>query len=340
MYEVIKLKDNKLELLDQRKLPEKKEYLIIETIDDLINAIKDLAIRGAPSLGVAAALGLKMLALKYKNLDKNSFLKLLETEASKLKRSRPTAYNLFYAIDRILKKAKTSINPQEAVIKESDAIYKENYEMDKKIAVIGSKLINDGDVVLTHCNTGKLATCGYLGTALGVIIKAFKDGKKFKVFATETRPLLQGARLTTFELCENGLNVTLIPDSAVAYIFEKFNVNKVFVGADRIARNGDTANKIGTYNIAIIAKRFGAEFHVVAPTTTIDINIENGSQIPIELRDRKEIEFFNGKRIVDKRADILNPAFDVTPNELITSIITEKGIVKKPFEENIIKLFK
>ncbi len=340
MYDVIKFEGSKIVILDQTKLPENKEYLVINKMEELVDAIKSLKIRGAPSLGVAAAFGLKMVALNNTDKSREEFLKILKEEAMKLKKSRPTAYNLFYVIDRILNKAEISENPQKTVIEEADKIFRENFEMDKRIAEIGSELINDGDVILTHCNTGKLATCGYLGTALGVIIEAYRKGKRFKVFATETRPLLQGARLTTFELCENGLNVTLIPDSAVAFVFKKYNVNKVFVGADRIARNGDTANKIGTYNIAIIAKHYNAKFYVVAPTTTIDINIKTGEEIPIEFRGREEMEFFNNKRIVDSRADILNPAFDVTPNELITAIITEKGIIEKPFEENIMKLFK
>ena len=340
MYEVISFENDRIKLLDQNALPESKNYIYIESVDELVKAIKELKIRGAPALGIAAAFGLKLVAIKNRDKDRDSFLKILEIEAKKIKESRPTAYNLFYAIDRILSKAKNASNPQEVVINEANEIYKENYEMDKRIAEIGSEVIEDGDVILTHCNTGKLATCGYLGTALGVIIEAYRKGKRFKVFATETRPLLQGARLTTFELCENNIKVTLIPDSAVGFIFKKYNVNKVFVGADRIARNGDTANKIGTYNIAIIAKHHNAKFYVVAPTTTIDINIKTGEEIPIEFRGREEIEFFNNKRIVDARADILNPAFDVTPNELITAIITEKGIIEKPFEENIMKLFK
>ncbi len=336
---VIELKEDYIELIDQTKLPEALEYLRCYDIECLAKAIKNLSIRGAPALGVAAAFGLALVAKKNIEKDSSEVLKELEKAGNILKSTRPTAVNLFWAIDRVLERAKKSRNPAKAAIEEASKVYEENREVDKKIALEGAKLIEDGDVIITHCNTGVLATAGYYGTALGVIIQAFKEGKSIKVFADETRPLLQGARLTSFELVYHKIPVYVIPDGASGFIMKKYGVTKAIVGADRIASNGDTANKIGTYNLAIVSKEHNVEFYVAAPLSTIDTNIKSGDEIPIEFRSREELKFFNGKRIVAEGADIINPAFDVTPNKYIDGIITEKGVLKKPYEESIRKAF-
>ncbi len=336
---VIELRDDYIELIDQTKLPEALEYLKCHDIECLAKAIKNLSIRGAPALGVAAAFGLALVAKKNIDKEYNEVLRELEKAGNILKSTRPTAVNLFWAVDRILKKAKKSNNPAKTAIEEANKIYEENKEVDRMIAIEGAKIIENGDIIITHCNTGILATAGYYGTALGVIIQAFKEGKDIKVFADETRPLLQGARLTSFELVYHKIPVYVIPDGASGFIMKKYGVTKAIVGADRIASNGDTANKIGTYNLAIVSKEHNVEFYVAAPLSTIDLKISSGEEIPIEFRSREEIEFFNGKRIVAEGADIINPAFDVTPNKYIDGIITEKGILRRPYEKSIKEAF-
>ena len=335
----IDLKDEKVVILDQTLLPTEVRYTECETVECVAEAIKRLSIRGAPAIGVAAAFALALTALKNVDKSREAIIKELEKAYNIIRSTRPTAVNLFWALDRVMKVARSSEKPCEAVVKEALRIYHEDIAMNKKLGYYGAELIGDGDVILTHCNAGALATAGY-GTALGVIRAAWEQGKKIKVFARETRPLLQGARLTAWELVEEGIPVTVICDSSAGLVMRKHGVTKVIVGADRIASNGDTANKIGTYSLAILAKEHRIPFYVAAPISTIDLNIKSGEEIPIEYRDEKEIVYFNNKRIVAEGAEVLNPAFDVTPAKYISAIITEKGLITPPYEENIKKVVK
>ncbi|RLG57809.1 MAG: S-methyl-5-thioribose-1-phosphate isomerase [Candidatus Hydrothermarchaeota archaeon] len=335
----IDLKDEKVVILDQTLLPNEVRYIECETIECIAHAIKRLSIRGAPAIGVAAAFALALTALKNVNKSREAIIKELEKAYDIIHSTRPTAVNLFWALDRVMKVARSSEKPCEAVVKEALRIYHEDIAMNKKLGYYGAELIEDGDVILTHCNAGALATAGY-GTALGVIRAAWEQGKRIKVIARETRPLLQGARLTAWELVEEGIPVTVICDSSAGLVMRKHGVTKVIVGADRIASNGDTANKIGTYSLAILAREHRIPFYVAAPTSTIDLNIKSGEEIPIEYRDEKEIIYFNNKRIVAEGAEVLNPAFDVTPAKYISAIITEKGLIAPPYEENIKKVVK
>ncbi len=335
----IDLKDEKVMILDQTLLPNEVRYIECETVECIAHAIKRLSIRGAPAIGVAAAFALALAALKNVDKSREDIIKELEKAYDVIHSTRPTAVNLFWALDRVMKVARSSEKPCEAAVKEALRIYHEDIAMNKKLGYYGAELIEDGDVILTHCNAGALATAGY-GTALGVIRAAWEQGKRIKVIARETRPLLQGARLTAWELVEEGIPVTVICDSSAGLVMRKHGVTKVIVGADRIASNGDTANKIGTYSLAILAKEHRIPFYVAAPTSTIDLNIKSGEEIPIEYRDEKEIIYFNNKRIVAEGAEILNPAFDVTPAKYISAIITEKGLITPPYEENIKKVVK
>lgn len=335
----IDLKDEKVVILDQTLLPNEVRYIECETVECIAHAIKRLSIRGAPAIGVAAAFALALTALKNVDKSREAIIKELEKAYDIIHSTRPTAVNLFWALDRVMKVARSSEKPCEAAVKEALRIYHEDIAMNKKLGYYGAELIEDGDVILTHCNAGALATAGY-GTALGVIRAAWEQGKRIKVIARETRPLLQGARLTAWELVEEGIPVTVICDSSAGLVMRKHGVTKVIVGADRIASNGDTANKIGTYSLAILAREHRIPFYVAAPTSTIDLNIKSGEEIPIEYRDEKEIIYFNNKRIVAEGAEILNPAFDVTPAKYISAIITEKGLITPPYEENINKVVK
>jgi len=335
----IDLKDEKVVILDQTLLPNEVRYIECETVECIAHAIKRLSIRGAPAIGVAAAFALALTALKNVDKSREAIIKELEKAYDIIHSTRPTAVNLFWALDRVMKVARSSEKPCEAAVKEALRIYHEDIAMNKKLGYYGAELIEDGDVILTHCNAGALATAGY-GTALGVIRAAWEQGKRIKVIARETRPLLQGARLTAWELVEEGIPVTVICDSSAGLVMRKHGVTKVIVGADRIASNGDTANKIGTYSLAILAREHRIPFYVAAPTSTIDLNIKSGEEIPIEYRDEKEIIYFNNKRIVAEGAEILNPAFDVTPAKYISAIITERGLITPPYEENIKKVVK
>ena len=335
----IDLKDEKVVILDQTLLPNEVKYIECEAVECIAHAIKRLSIRGAPAIGVAAAFALALTALKNVDKSREDIIKELEKAYDVIHSTRPTAVNLFWALDRVMKVARSSEKPCEAAVKEALRIYHEDIAMNKKLGYYGAELIEDGDVILTHCNAGALATAGY-GTALGVIRAAWEQGKRIKVIARETRPLLQGARLTAWELVEEGIPVTVICDSSAGLVMRKHGVTKVIVGADRIASNGDTANKIGTYPLAILAREHRIPFYVAAPTSTIDLNIKSGEEIPIEYRDEKEIIYFNNKRIVAEGAEILNPAFDVTPAKYISAIITERGLITPPYEENIKKVVK
>ncbi len=336
--ETIKFLGDRVLILDQTKIPEAEEYIECRDIDCIAQAIKRLSIRGAPALGVAGAFALALTAEKNRGKSREEILKELENTYRVIKATRPTAVNLQWALDRVMEKARRAEDVASAVVEEAKKIYKEDIDVNTKIAKYGAELLEDGDIVITHCNAGALA-CAGVGTALGVIIEAWRQGKKIKVFADETRPLLQGARLTAFELSREGIPVTVITDSMAGFVMRNKGVTKVIVGADRIASNGDTANKIGTYSLAVLAKEHGVPFYVAAPLSTIDLKAKSGEDIPIEFRSREEIEFFGGRRVVPEKAEVLNPAFDVTPAKYITGIITEKGVLRPPYEESIRKAF-
>ena len=323
---------NKVRILDQTKLPQKEVY--IETADYRVvaSAIKKLRVRGAPSIGVAGAYGIALGALAIEASSKAEFMKKLQRVSKVIASTRPTARNLFYAVERMEKVAQSGKSVAEIkakLVKEAIKINSVEAEATVKMSRFGAGLIKDGYTILTHCNAGPLATTGY-GTALGVIIRAHEQGKKVKVFADETRPLLQGARLTVWELQKAGIPVTLITDSMAGYFMSQGKIDCVIVGADRIAANGDTANKIGTYSVAVLAKENGVPFYVAAPTTTIDPSLKTGKEIPIEQRKAEEVTHIRGVCIVPD-CEVANPAFDVTPHKYIAALITERGIIREPF---------
>ncbi|MEO0095492.1 MAG: S-methyl-5-thioribose-1-phosphate isomerase [candidate division WOR-3 bacterium] len=319
---------NEIIILDQTRLPEKEMYLRLKTVKDVYRAIKTLQVRGAPLIGVTAAYGVVLAGYDNKI---NEVLKA----ADYLKSARPTAVNLTWAIERMKKKIE-QVRKNEILYKEllteAQRIENEDKESCKRIGQVGARLIKDGFKIMVHCNAGALATSG-IGTALGVLYTAKEMGKRFKVYSCETRPLLQGARLTTWELTKNGIETYTICDNMVATYMPEMDM--VIVGADRIVKNGDVANKIGTKGIAIIAHYYRVPFYVAAPISTFDLRLKSGNQIPIEFRDEDEVRVFNNKSIIAERAFVCNPAFDVTPHQLINGLITEKGIIKPPYMINI-----
>ncbi len=326
----IELRGKSVVLIDQTRLPEKLKFIKCNSVDAIARAIKTMQIRGAPALGVAAAMALAVTALRSQARDKAGLLRELERSAKKIGRTRPTAVNLFVGLDRALKvarKAKSIQEVCEAVVREAKRIADENVEANKRIGKHGASLIRDGNTILTHCNTGALACVDY-GTALGAIRAAWSQGKRIRVIATETRPRLQGARLTAWELKRAGIPVTVITDNMVGALMSQGAIDLVMVGADRIAANGDVVNKVGTYTLAVLAKEHGVPFYVVAPTPTIDLRVRTGSEVPIEHRDPREVIFVGRTRLVPKGVKVLNPAFDLTPARLVTAIVTERGIVR------------
>ncbi len=322
----IKFKDGKVIILDQKKLPHKETYLEINSPEELIKAIVELSIRGAPLLGLAGIYGLYLASLKSKNYSE------FEKYALEIKSARPTAVNLPKMVEEILKSLEIIKNSKDMkeiskiILNKARGLEEELKKESIAIAKNGAKLIEKNDAILTHCNTGSLAV-SELGTALGIIKYAHNEGKNIKVYFTETRPLLQGARLTSYELLKNKIPSTLIVDSAVGYLMKEKKVNKVIVGADRIAKNGDTANKIGTYQIAVLAHLHKIPFFVAAPKSTFDEYIESGREIPIEFRDPEEVKNISEIKIAPREIEALNPAFDITPGELISAFITEEGII-------------
>ncbi|MEM2739873.1 MAG: S-methyl-5-thioribose-1-phosphate isomerase [Candidatus Bathyarchaeia archaeon] len=334
------LKGESLYILDQSLLPSRMEYIECRSAEDVADCIARMRIRGAPAIGVAAAYGLALSIAGCQTEDLEELKRELEKAYRLLRGTRPTAYNLFWALDRVRNRILEACSVDEArriALSEAIRMEEEDIEANRRIGFYGEKLIEDGDRILTHCNAGALATAGW-GTALGVIRSAIAAGKSVKVYATETRPKLQGARLTAFELLSEGIPVTLITDGMVGFIMSRGYIDKVIVGADRIALNGDTANKIGTYTIAVLARRHNIPFYIAAPTSTIDPGIRSGDGIPIEYRSQDEVLEISGVRIAPDGVEALNPAFDITPGELITAIITEKGIVRPPYIENIPKI--
>ncbi len=332
----IEWKNDQVILLDQRVLPEKEVYRTYRDYTDLATAIREMVVRGAPAIGVTAAMGIALGALWVK--DKN-FDREVERIFGVFAKTRPTAINLFWALDRMrriyIENRSKGIDAVKKLLKqEAQKIYEEDIATNRHLGRLGAKLLKNGSRVLTTCNAGALATAGY-GTALGVI-RAMKDaGKQVEVFVNETRPFLQGARLTAWELKKDKIPVTLLTDNMIGYLMQRAKLDAVIVGADRVAANGDVANKIGTYTIAVLAHRHHVPFYVAAPTSTVDLKCASGSGIPIEERDGKEITHFLGHPIAPRGINVLNPAFDITEQELISAIITEKGVITPPYARNI-----
>jgi methylthioribose-1-phosphate isomerase len=333
---------DRLKIIDQTKLPGKTNFIEISGYGEVVTAIKELKVRGAPAIGVAAAYGIALGALNIKTKSKKEFIDKLDEILQTFATTRPTAVNLFRAIDRMKSTAKRQgdvAQIKQALIEEAKRIHAEEESATKRLSNLGAELIKDGFTIMTHCNAGPLATAGY-GTALGIIFAARAQEKKVNVIATETRPLLQGARLTAWELLQEKIPTTLITDSMAGYFLNQGKVNCVIVGADRIAANGDTANKIGTYALAVLAAVNRVPFYVAAPTSTIDLNINSGTGIPIEERSPEEVTSIAGISIAPENIKVANPAFDVTPHRYITAIITEKGIVSKPNKNKLKRLLK
>lgn len=330
--------EGSLELIDQRLLPGRCEYLRCQTPQQLFEAIVTLAVRGAPAIGVAAAFG---VCLAVRSLTEGTLaeaFELVRKSCDYLAASRPTAVNLFWALDRMKKTAADFVagNPDDSVdafkrilLEEARAICDEDKRMCEAIARNGEKLIPDGGAVLTHCNAGALATAG-IGTALAPMYLAYENGKRFHVYVDETRPLLQGARLTAWELTQAGIEAVLVCDNMAGSLMQAGKVNAVITGADRIAANGDAANKIGTLGLSVLAKHYGIPFHIAAPSSTFDLSIADGTQIPIEQRSANEVRGFGACKTAPENVDVFNPAFDVTPAENITAIVTEKGVIDRP----------
>ncbi len=327
----VELKGKSVVMIDQSKLPLKLVSIRCKSASEVARAIDQMKIRGAPALGAAAAMALAVTALRSKSRKSKTLLRQLERAAEKVRSTRPTGANLFAGLNRAMYAARGAGDKvrdvRNAVVREAQRIADEDVAANRLMGKNGAKLIKSGATILTHCNAGALATVDY-GTALGVIKAARAQGKRVKVIATETRPLRQGARLTTWELKRAGIPVTLITDSMVGYCFSEKLVDAVVVGSDRIAANGDAANKIGTYTIAVLAKRHRVPFYVAVPLSTIDLETRSGREIEIEHRDPREVRELCGKNAVPDGVKILNPAFDVTPARLITAIITERGVVK------------
>ncbi len=326
----IELRGKSVVLVDQTKLPHELKLVRCKSVEEVARAIERMQIRGAPVLAAAAAMALAVTALRSKARSKAQLLRELDLAAKRVRRTRPTAVNLFVGVDRVLKAARSVADVKEirdAVVREAQRIADEDVEVNRRMGGRGARLLKDGDVVLTHCNAGALATVDY-GTALGVVRTARRQGKRIRVIVTETRPFLQGARLTAWELKREGIPVTVITDGMVGAVMSQRKVDAVLVGADRIAANGDVANKIGTYSIAVLAKEHRVPFYVVAPTSTIDLSVRSGREIPIEQRNPNEVKFIGRTRVVPKGVKVLNPAFDITPTRLVTAIVTERGIVK------------
>lgn len=332
MIPTIEWRDGVVKILDQTRLPFEVEMVDCQNYQMVARCIKEMKIRGAPAIGVAGAMGVALGAQAIKAQSFDDFYQQLLPICEDLASTRPTAVNLFWGINRIKRfiqgnKNRTVPELKRLMAEEAQQILKEDIEHNQAIGAYGSSLIHDGDTILTHCNTGSLATAGY-GTALGVIRSAWSEGKLIRVLVDETRPLLQGARLTTWELLQEKIPATLITDSMAGHFMKKGIVRLCLVGADRIAANGDTANKIGTYSLAVLAKAHKIPFYIAAPVSTIDFNLTSGEQIPIEERDRQEVIEVLGQPIAPKEVETANPAFDVTPARYITAIITDQGIFR------------
>ena len=342
--ETLRWQGGRLEMIDQRVLPMHFEYLVYTNAHDVAEGIRSMVVRGAPAIGCAAAYGVALAALASQHFAPEVFTHALEQGFQVLAQSRPTAVNLFWALQRMRNCwEKTSSAPPSHIaavlLEEAHAITKEDVRINRAMGALGAALLPDGARVLTHCNAGALATAGH-GTALGVFRSAVEAGKKITVIADETRPFLQGARLTAWEMVQENIPITLITDNMSGHLMQRGEIDAVVVGTDRVAANGDVANKIGTYMVAVLAKRHGIPFYVACPLSTIDLSMAQGTDIPIEERARDEVLGFRDYRWAPEGVQVRNPAFDVTPAELVTALITEKGVVHHPNIQNISALFK
>jgi len=344
--ETLRWVNNRLEMIDQRILPAAFEYIAYDSAASVADGIRSMVVRGAPAIGVAAAYGVALEALRLSHLNegKEDFSKGMEAGFAVLAQSRPTAVNLFWALKR-MKSVWESLKGQsialiaERLLTEAHEILAEDIRINRSMGAFGAELLKDGARVLTHCNAGALATAGH-GTALGVIRSAVEMGKKISVIADETRPFLQGARLTAWEMVQENIPVTLITDNMAGFMMASGEVDAVVVGTDRVSANGDVANKIGTYMVAVLARRHNIPFYVACPLSTIDMSIASGAEIPIEERSVNEVKGFRGNHWAAEGVSIRNPSFDVTPAELVTALITEKGVVRKPDRDRLAALFK
>ena len=335
----VEWKDNSVIMIDQTKLPNSLEYVTYNDYNQVADAIRTLVVRGAPAIGVSGAFGLALAALQSDAKEKNQLIQDLEKAKKILFETRPTAVNLSWGLEKIMevaKQGKTVSEIRDTIITKAKQMAEEDINTNKKMGKNGAELFHDNDTIMTHCNAGALATVGY-GTALGVIRAIKESGKKVKVIATETRPVQQGSRLTAFELKHDGIDVSLIPDTAVGYTMANGLVNGVVVGADRVLRTGHVFNKIGTYQVATMAKNHDIPFYVAAPLSTFDLN-SNTEDVVIEQRKSSEVTSIGNKKTAPDGINVINPAFDMTPPELISGIITEKGVIRQPYEESIKKL--
>ncbi len=342
----VKWSDEGVLMLDQRLLPTEETWLTLKTYNEVAAGIKDMVVRGAPAIGVSAAYGIALGARQFVGTTVEDLEEEIDYISEVLGATRPTAVNLFWAIDRMNRtfqaaksEGKSVSEIKQILVEDAKAIHDEDIESQRLIAQFGGELLADNDTVLTHCNAGALATGGVWGTALGVIRGAVNQGKNIAVIADETRPYLQGARLTAWELMEDGIPVTLITDNMSGHVMKKGRVQAVVVGSDRIAANGDVANKIGTYMVAVLAKRHNIPFYVAAPLSTVDMNCPTGEEIPIEERDIREVTHVKDIQLAPDDTLVSNYAFDVTPNDLVTAIITEKGVARAPYTESLKKQF-
>ncbi|MCG8671136.1 MAG: S-methyl-5-thioribose-1-phosphate isomerase [Pseudomonadales bacterium] len=335
-FEAIRWENNQLALLDQRKLPLEETWISHDQVEQVVDSIRDMVVRGAPAIGITAAYGVAIAAKCQYQQHQLQWKSSIEADLEKLAGSRPTAINLFWAIDRmraVIGNLPDDVDPFAALVSEAQLIHQEDIQANLTMGDLGADLIKQSDKlgmgVITHCNTGTLATGGY-GTALGVIRSAHRDGAIGQVFADETRPWLQGARLTAWELCKDGIPVTLNADGAAAHLMSTGKIGWVIVGSDRITANGDVANKIGTYSLAVLAKYHGVKFMVVAPTSTFDMSLSSGADIPIEERSGDEVLTIGERAIAPAGCAAFNPVFDVTPAALVDAIVTEKGVIETP----------
>ena len=335
----VEWKDKSVVMIDQTKLPDELIFVTYTDYNDVANAIRTLVIRGAPAIGVAGAFGLALAALQSKATTKEDMIKDLEQAKKILFETRPTAVNLAWGLNKMMNVAKNCQNIdeiKESIVEAATTLAEDDVKINKAMGKNGAELFDNNDTIMTHCNAGALATVAY-GTALGVVRAIKESGKNIKVIATETRPVMQGSRLTTFELKHEGIDVSLIPDTAVGYTMANGLINKIVVGADRIVSTGHVFNKIGTYQIALIAKQHNIPFYVAAPLSTFDLN-SNTEDVVIEQRKSSEVTSIGNKKTAPDGINVINPAFDMTPPELISGIITEKGVIRQPYEESIKKL--
>ncbi len=338
----IEMQAGVVKMIDQRLLPHRYEIVECRDYQSVAHAIQDMTIRGAPAIGAAAAFGLALAARASCASTRDELLRDVDAAARVLRATRPTAVNLGWALDRMLKKAHTLNLPADqlgaALETEAQRIADEDVAMNRAMARYGAALIQDGETILTHCNAGALATVD-IGTALGVVIEAHRQGKKIHVLVDETRPRLQGARITAWELMRAGVPMTLIADNAAGLFMRRGKVQRVIVGADRVAANGDVANKIGTYKLAVVAKENGIPFYAAVPTSTIDLDVPDGDAIPIEERDAREVTHIDGVSIAPEGVPVSNPAFDLTPHKYVAALITDRGVVYPPYDQNLPRVF-